>query len=46
MNDFLKSLSKEQLVKLQSILKNEVDGDIDFLIFKVEEELYNRNLEK
>lgn len=42
MNEFLKELSKEQLVHLQYILNNEIEGDIDFFLFKIEEELRNK----
>lgn len=42
MKEFLDELSKEQLINLQNILCNEIEGDIDFFLFKIKENLDNR----
>lgn len=46
MEKLLKELSTEQLVSLQYILNNEIEGDINFLLFKIDEELRNKKMQK
>lgn len=35
MDTFLNSLTKEQLAHLYDILKNDIEGDIDFFLYKI-----------
>lgn len=43
MEEFLNSLTSEQLGALQNILKEEIDGDIDFFLFKIDMEFKLRD---
>ena len=43
MDEFLKSLSRSQLNKLQDILNEEISVDIDYFLFCIDRELDNRN---
>lgn len=43
MDEFLESLSRSQLNKLQDILNEEISGDIDYFLFCIDRELDNRN---
>ena len=44
MDEFLESLSRSQLNKLQDILNEEISGDIDYFLFCIDKELNKRDL--
>lgn len=39
--EFLNTLTLNQIKNLDYILKNEIAGDVDYFLFKVEEYVYN-----
>lgn len=43
-DNFLQSLSRDQAEELEQILKNDIEGDISYFVYRIEKVLHDEEL--